>query len=257
MAQFSMEIRPPTGSVPRENQQDQPIPEPEALVSAIPEAYDRALSRHAGYLRSPSWELERRGLEREIMTAALGWRDHLLALNAKIVGNEIWLAGEAHGIRLHGKADAILELPDGTLLVVDHKKSGTSGRRKRMETAWDLQAGLYREMISRPHRRENDGMDPLIGRKIAVAYHLMNDGGLLTSRLALSPGSPARDMGDAVSDSAVEKLTARLAELGAGRVVLNTSLDESFFKKEAGFTPYALTDGSALVSAFIRQIEVE
>lgn len=236
---------------------DQPVPEPEALASAIPEAYDRALSRHAGYLRSPSWELERRGLEREIMTAALGWRDHLLALNAKIVGNEIWLAGEAHGIRLHGKADAILELPDGTLLVVDHKKSGTSGRRKRMETAWDLQAGLYREMISRPHRRENDGMDPLIGRKIAVAYHLMNDGGLLTSRLALSPGSPARDMGDAVSDSAVEKLTARLAELGAGRVVLNTSLDESFFKKEAGFTPYALTDGSALVTAFIRQIEVE
>jgi hypothetical protein len=64
-------------------------------------------------------------------------------------------------------------------------------------------------------------------------------------------------MGNTVSDSAVEKLTARLAELGAGRVVLNTSGDEKFFRKEAGFTPYALTDGSPLVTAFIRQVEEE
>ena len=236
---------------------DQPIPEPEALAAAVPEAYDRALTRHAGYLRSPSWEMERRGLEREIMAAALRWRDHLLALKAKIIGNEIWLAGEAHGINLHGKVDAILELPDGALLIVDHKKSGTKGRRKRMEAGWDLQAGLYADMIARPTRRENDGMDPLIGRKIAVAYHLMNDGGLLTSGLAPAEGSPARDMGDAVNAGAVAKLAERLAELGAGRVVLNTSEDERFFKKEAGFTPYALTDGTALVTAFIRTVEEE
>lgn len=236
---------------------DLSIPDPDTLAAAVPEAYERALIRHAGYLRSPSWEMERRGLEREIMAAALRWRDHLLGLKAKIIGNEIWLAGEAHGINLHGKADAILELPDGALLIVDHKKSSTSGRRKRMEAGWDLQAGLYRDMIARPHRREDDGMDPLIGRNVAVAYHLMNDGGLLTSGLSLTEGSPARDMGDAVNEGAVEKLAERLAELGAGRVVLNTSEDEAFFKKEAGFTPYALTDGSAFVIAFIRQIEEE
>lgn len=236
---------------------DHPIPELEALAEAIPEAYDRALTRYAGYLRSPAWEMERRGLEREIIAAAHRWRDHLLLLKAKIIGNEIWLAGEAHGINLHGKADVILELPDGTLLIVDHKKSGTKGRRQRMDAGWDLQAGLYRDMIARPIRREGDGMDPLIGRDIAVAYHLMNDGGLLTSGLAVTDGSPARDMGDAVNEGAVEMLTARLAELGAGQVVLNTSEDETFFKKEAGITPYALTDGSAIVTAFIRQIEKE
>lgn len=231
------------------------LSDPETLIAAVTDAYDRALVRHAGFLRSPTWEMERNGLEREILRAALRWREHLLALGARIIGNEIWLAGDAHGIHLHGKADAILELPDGALMVVDHKKSGTSGRRKRMETGWDLQAGLYRDMIARPIRREGDGMDPLIGRKVGIAYHLMNDGGLLTSGLPLAEGSPARDMGDAVNEIAVTKLAERLAELGAGRVALNTSADAGFFRKEAGFTPYALTDGSALITAFIRPVE--
>lgn len=229
----------------------------EALTGAVSDAYERALIRYAGFLRSPSWEMERKGLEREILQAALRWRDHLLALDAKIIGTEIWLAGEAHGVRLHGKADAILELPGGALLVVDHKKSGTSGRRKRMEAGWDLQAGLYRDMIARPIRREDDGMDPLIGRKVAIGYHLMNDGGLLTAGLPPADGSPARDMGDAVNAGALARLTERLAEVGAGRVVLNTTADAEFFKKEAGFTPYALTEGSALVTAFIREVEEE
>lgn len=233
------------------------LPDPETLTAAVVEAYDRALTRHAGFLRSPSWEMERKGLEREILQAALRWREHLLALGAQIIGNEIWLAGEAHGIHLHGKADVILELPGDALLVVDHKKSGTSARRKRMEARWDLQAGLYRDMIAYPIRREDDGMDPLIGRKVGIAYHLMNDGGLLTSGLPLAAGLSARDMGDAVNENAVVKLAERLAELGAGRVMLNTSADEAFFKKEASFTPYALTDGSALITAFIRQVGEE
>ena len=232
-------------------------PDPDALTAAVAQAFDRALTRHAGFLRSPSWEMERRGLERDILQAALRWRDYLLALGAKIIGNEIWLAGDAHGINLHGKADAILELPDGALLIIDHKKSGTAARRKRMEAGWDLQAGLYRDMIARPIRREGDGMEPLIGRTVGIAYHLMNDGGLLSSGLAPAEGSPARDMGDAVNEGAIVKLADRLAELGAGRVVLNTSNDIDFFQKEAGFKPYALIDGSTLVTAFIRQVEEE
>ena len=39
---------------------DQPVPEPPALTAAVAEAYDRALTRHAGFLRSASWEMERR-----------------------------------------------------------------------------------------------------------------------------------------------------------------------------------------------------
>lgn len=233
------------------------LPDPECIAEAVSVTYERAIIRHAGFMRSPAWEMERKGLEREIAHAAVTWLGYLKTLGASVIENEMWLAGEAHGIRLHGKADEILELPNGMLLIVDHKKSGTRNRRKRMEAGWDLQAGLYRDMVARPIRREGDGMEKLIGQPIGIAYHLMNDGGLLTSGVALADGSPARDMGDAVNTQAIAALTERLAELGAGRIVLNTSSDESFFKKEAGLTPYALTDGSPLVRAFIRTVEEE
>ena len=236
---------------------DQPIPDCAAIEAAVPDAYEIALTRHAGFLWSAPWEMERNGLKREILQAALFWRKHMLALDAKIIGNEIWLAGEAHGINLRGKADAILELPDGALLVVDHKRSGTSARRKRMESHWDLQAGLYRDMIAHPVRSEGDGMDPLIGRHVGIAYHLMNDGGLLTSGLPEAKDSLACDMGGDFNVDAVAKLAERLAELRAGQVVLNTVLDKDFFEKKAGFKPYALIDGSPLVTSFIRQIDEE
>lgn len=231
------------------------VPSIDELRGSVEQAYDRALARHASFLRNATWEMERNALQREILQSAERWREHLIALGAKIIGNEVWLSGKVQGIELHGKADAILGLPDDTLLVVDHKKSGSSSRRKRMQAGWDLQAGLYRDMIQNPTRRDGDAMGELIGRKVGIAYHLMNDGGLLTSGYEPGNGSPARDMGDDINDGALAKLAERLSEIGAGRVVLNTTADESFFRREANFIPYALTDGSALVTAFIRQVE--
>ncbi|UWQ39918.1 PD-(D/E)XK nuclease family protein [Leisingera aquaemixtae] len=231
------------------------LPTGAALVRAVREAYQKALRRSAAFLLDDAWEMERNGLEREIQSAAEQWRTYIDELGATVVGNELWLHGSAYGISLRGKCDAILELPDGAILIVDHKKSGTKGRRLRMERGWDLQAGLYRDMIARPTRSEGDAMERLQGRTIGVAYHLMNDGGLLTSGISLPEGSPARDMGEEVNAGAIEALRTRLAEVAGGRVVLNTSTDVSFFRKEAGFTPYALTDGSPLVLAFMRDVE--
>jgi len=231
------------------------VPRIDELRLSVEQAYDRALARHASFLRNATWEMERDALQREILQSAERWREHLIALGAKIIGNEVWLSGKVQGIELHGKADAILGLPDDTLLVVDHKKSGSTSRRKRMQAGWDLQAGLYRDMIQNPTRRDGDAMGELIGRKVGIAYHLMDDGGLLTSGYVPGNGSPARDMGDDINDGALAKLAERLSEIGAGRVVLNTTADESFFRREANFIPYALTDGSALVTAFIRPAE--
>jgi hypothetical protein len=53
---------------------------------------------------------------------------------ATILANEIRLKGQAHGMEIAGRADCILQLPDGALMIVDHKKSGTASRRRRMET---------------------------------------------------------------------------------------------------------------------------
>lgn len=127
------------------------MPSIDELRTSVEQAYDRALARHASFLRNATWEMERNALQREILQSAERWREHLLALGAKIIGNEVWLSGKVQGIELHGKADAILALPDDTLLVVDHKQSGSSSRRKRMQAGWDLQAGLYRDMIGIRH----------------------------------------------------------------------------------------------------------
>ncbi len=95
-------------------------------------------------------------------------------------------------------------------------------------------------------------MHVLIGRKVGIAYHTMNDGFLLTSGLALGSAGQVRDMGDQVNVSIIYHLAKRLAEVGAGAVMLNTTADAEMFQKEAGFKAYALTDGSPLVRAFLR-----
>lgn len=231
----------------------EPAPKPDDLPARVASAYDQAVGRLARFLRLPAWEMERAGLLRDIDEAARRWHGLLTELDAKTLANEIWLAGEAHGITLHGKADTLLELPGGAILIVDHKKSSSAARRDRMRAGWDLQAGLYHDMLARPTRREGDGLDTLIGRRISIAYHTMNDGVLLTSGLALPP--PARDMGDGVNTQALAFLAERLAQLGAGRIVLNTSSDEKWFQKEARITAYALRDGSPLVRACIRDVE--
>ena len=228
------------------------IPDAGTLDAALPEAFDAALRKTAPFLRAAVWEMERATLLREITAAAHRWRIDLVALNARILGNETWLYGDAHGIRIRGKADTILGLTDGTVVIVDHKKSGTAGRRRRMEKGWDLQVGLYGAMLARPFRRVDDGLDAVIGRPLGIAYHLMNDGGVLTSGVALTAAAKARDMGDAVNLRAVTRLTERLAQVGGGQIVLNTSGDHAFFTKEAGFTPYALQN-SPLIAAFMRE----
>ena len=236
---------------------EQKPPEGEELQDAVSEAYDQAIGRLANFLRNPAWEMERKGLEREISDAARLWGDYLTTLGATILGNETWLNGVVHGVALHGKADTILQLPDDSLLVVDHKKSGTKGRRVRMEKGWDLQAGLYRDMIANPTRHEGDKMEPLLHRKVAIAYHLMNDGGFLTSGADLPPGTPARAMGDRIDENAVSCLTEILGEVRNGRIPINSKADEAAYKKDRGYTPYALTDGSPLVRVFLRDPKEE
>ena len=229
---------------------DAPLPDHDQIEAAVPELLFAAIRKHAPFLQRSIWAVEREGLVRDIRTAAHAWRDTLEGLGARVIDNEIALQGEALGILLRGRADCLLQLEDGSLLVVDHKKSGTPKRRARLEAGWDLQLGLYREMLNRPERTGELLEAALAGKpRIGVAYHLINDQGVLLEGLEPPDGVGTVLEGE-ISTHAMDLLITRLAEVGAGLIRLNSEDDRKFFEKTANLAPYAL-DASPLVSRFM------
>ena len=185
-----------------------------------------------------------------IRTAAHAWRDTIEGLGARVIDNEISLKGEALGILLHGRADCLLQLADGSLLVVDHKKSGTPKRRARLEAGWDLQLGLYREMLKRPEETGDVLEAALAGNPpIGVAYHLINDQGVLLEGIQ-PPDGVVSVLEIDISVHAMDLLSTRLDEVKAGMIHLNTEDERKFFEQTARLSPYALND-SPLVSLFM------
>lgn len=229
---------------------DAPLPDHDQIEIAVPELLASAIRKYAPFLQRSIWAVEREGLARDIRTAALEWRNTLERLGARVIDNEIDLRGEALGILMRGRADCLLQLADGSLLVIDHKKSGTAKRKARLEAGWDLQLGLYREMLKRPERTGEVLKGALTGNpQIGVAYHLINDQGVLLEGLEVPDGVVTVVEG-AISAQATDLLVRRLAEVGAGLIRLNSEDDRKFFEKTANLTPYAL-DASPLVSRFM------
>lgn len=229
---------------------DAPLPDQHQIDAEVPELLSSAIRKYAPFLQRSIWAVEREGLLRDVRTAAHAWRNTLEGLGARVIDNEIGLQGEALGILLRGRADCLLQLEDGSLLVVDHKKSGTPKRRARLEAGWDLQLGLYREMLKRPERTGEVLEAALAGSpRIGVAYHLINDQGVLLEGLEPPDGVVTVVKGK-ISAQAMDFLSTRLAEVEAGLICLNREDNRKFFEKTANLTPYAL-DASPLVSRFM------
>lgn len=229
---------------------DAPLPDHDQIDEAVPELLSSAIRKYAPFLHRSIWAVERGGLLRDIRTAAHAWRNTLEGLGARVIDNEIGLQGEALGILLRGRADCLLQLEDGSLLVVDHKKSGTPKRRARLESGWDLQLGLYREMLKRPEKTGDVLEAALAGNpQIGVAYHLINDQGVLLEGIKPPDGVVTVVEGE-ISVQAMDLLITRLAEVGAGVIRLNSEDDRKFFEKTANLAPYAL-DASPLVARFM------
>ncbi len=235
---------------------DCPLPEDAEIEKKAAVLLEQAIRRNAPFLISPSWNVERQGLERDIVRDARKWRAALASIGAQILDNEIDLMGDAHGLNLFGRADCLLRLPGGRLLIIDHKKSGTAKRRERMQAGWDLQLGLYRAMLSRPDLKEGVLREVLESApEIGVAYHLINDSGILVNGFEIADeGFEVVD--NDISQYAIPALLERIADVGRGTVRLNTANDAAFFEKTAKLTPYALNE-SALVTAFLIPVEVE
>ena len=124
------------------------LPEREAIPERVEALCDEALRHRAPFLRSSQWAVERRNFVALTTKAALAWRETLAQLDAEVVAAEAWLAGTWSGIAVHGQTDLILGLPGDRLLVVDYKRSKSTGRLKQMQKGFDSQASLYRAMIA-------------------------------------------------------------------------------------------------------------
>ena len=226
-----------------------PVPAPDVLRRAVPQALDAAIRRHAAWLAGPSWATERHSLLREAQTVATAWEGFLTATGAEILHNEIALRGEYGGLLLHGKADCLLRLPDGRILVVDHKRSSSTNRRGRMLKGWDLQVALYRAMLERPS--EETALTPLVakGAEVVTAYHTMLDSTVLSD--AAGAGVPRIEAaGEDASAHAMTELAELVAEVGAGTIRLNRAGDAKSFAKDRGIKAYALED-NPFVAAFM------
>lgn len=229
---------------------DATLPDPADLPGLTETHLAQGIARHAPFLAAAEWQLERETLRREALRAAQVWHGILGETRARILKNEFELEGNAHGIDIRGRADCILLLGDGRLVIVDHKKSGSTRRRMRMRAGWDLQIGLYRAMLARPIRAEGDGLDLVAGQSPAIAYHLLNDGTVLASGLDPAPSGRVEGVEGDISAKAVALLQTRLAEVGGGSIRLNGTEDEAAFGKTAALTAYAL-DASPLLRRFM------
>lgn len=224
-----------------------PAPDEATLADTVPDALDRAIRRHAAWLTDAAWATERASLLREAKDICTAWAGFLRDTGALVLHNEIALKGDHGGLLLHGKADCLLQLPDGRILVVDHKRSSAGGRRDRMAKGWDLQVALYRAMLERPS--EETALTRLVseGAQVITAYHMLRDGTVLSD--AHGGDVPrVETAGEDAAVNAMEHLAKALAEVGAGTIRLNREGDAKTFDKERGIKAYSLAN--PLVAAF-------
>jgi RecB family exonuclease len=233
-----------------------PLPTREEIAERVEGLVEEAIKRIAPFLRASSWLVERGHFTAQTLKAAQAWRDVLAGLGAEVVAAEEWLKGEWSGIAVHGQTDLILELPGKRLLVVDYKRSKSTGRLKQMQKGFDSQASLYRAMLESGGPKNPAKVELAARLKAAaetgIVYYLLND------QTALSDSAPPGAEGIAgwqaldgdIASEALGRIRQHLAEVRAGRVTLNREGDGKFFEEKAGIKPYAL-EASPLTRLFM------
>lgn len=235
-----------------------PLPEAATLAAAVDVHLKDAIRKKAPFLAGPQWQLECEALKRDTLRAAQIWREILETEGAEILANETRLSGTVGGlgpeIVVSGRADCLIRLGNGQIVIVDHKSSGATARRKRMTEGWDLQLSLYRMMLQRPADAASPKTRDIQSGLVGVAYHTLRDGTVLRSGVhGLNRTSPRVDeMSADISVKALALLTERIAQVAKGTVRMNGTEDEAFLDKKASLTPYAFNN-----SPLIRALMVE
>ncbi|MCY1289723.1 PD-(D/E)XK nuclease superfamily protein [compost metagenome] len=209
----------------------------------FPAAFESAIAHTAPWLIGERWVTERTNLAREALAAALNWGRFLNDNSARIRRVETPLSGTYHRLLISGRADCLLDLADDRIMIVDHKRTSSFSRRKRMEAAADLQVELYRRMITTTPEFAEIAPD-----RIVTAYHCTLDGRVLTG-----PEGKGLDgaviVNGPIGSKADEIVSTRIRDLSKGRVALNYASDYQMFDKTLGIKGYALDN--PLVAAFL------
>ncbi len=233
---------------------DAALPSEADIRARLPGLLAADIQAMAPFLAAAGWMVERQSLERDFLKAALTWRATLEALGARIVASELPLRGTALGVPCRGFVDCLLLLPDGSLVIVDHKTSAARARRTRMESGFDLQVDIYRSLAAQAaaHPPSDEGLEvKALARpgRIGVAYHTTRDGTVLLHGLSLAAPPAGVEVIDAdISTAATARITEEIARLRAGRLHL-TGEDELALLEKAGVGLYAM-ETSPLVSHF-------
>ncbi|MFG1443491.1 PD-(D/E)XK nuclease family protein [Xanthobacter agilis] len=233
------------------------LPKEAEIETRLPDLLAAAVRELAPFLMAASWMVERRRLVTEFTAALIAWCRLLATLGAEILGNELSLGGQVLGIPCRGFADSVLRLPDGGVVIVDHKTSSSGARRQRMENGWDVQVEIYRALAQQSAGNPELETKGLAGNTpISVAYHTTRDGTLLLHGPAPARTAPGVEMVYAdIGSEALARLDTELRALASGHLNLPewTMLD---VMAKGGVKPYALED-SPLVSAFVRGGDTE
>jgi hypothetical protein len=227
------------------------IPDDDELSDRLPQIFSDAIDKNARWPCETAWDLERQNLFNEARSAALSWAGFLRTTGAEVLGNEQHLQGSSPSllIRTHGYADCLLRLPDGKIMVVDHKRSKSAKRLGRLEKNADLQATLYKEMLLNPQGDDALDLRETGANNIIPAYHTTLDHTVLA-------GENAHDIAGIqtvpvdIASAALDLLSDRIKDLTVGKIPLSTTADDARFSKDMGITPYALHD-NRIVSAFL------
>jgi hypothetical protein len=239
-----------------------PLPSATTIGNNVPLLLEEGILLIAPFLKRDEWKVEREHLKKDILKAALRWGEMLKEIGAAVIATEISLEGTLGDIPIHGNADLLLELPGERLMVVDYKKSSSSGRRTRMKQGYDHQAELYRTMIKtggleKPEKAPEGLAEKIASYKnagaIGTLYYLMND----QTALADTTGWIAKSTGEEIdvdtSVLAMKLINERIRELKSGRIDLTLFESEKDLKGKRGLGTYAL-DSSPLVRMFVKEI---
>ena len=236
---------------------ESPFPGDTEVETRVPELLLDRIKAIAPFLQTATWVVERRTLEAEIIKSAKRWTLVLTTLGAEIMGNEFWLTGDIFGHPVRGKADCLIRLPSGLPVIVDYKKSSTAGRRKRLSARWDLQVDLYRKMSVGVDERSSTEVLNIAAcldtwqQLPAVAYHLLNDGGVLINGADDLDTTYVEIIAGDIAENALAQIEARFRRLKVGQLETNTTGDEKFYKTKASLGVYAFS-ASPLINAFMR-----